>query len=137
MCIAILLNILRCIIKIGKLPSLLNILRCIIKIGKLPSLSRSLEGNHRKLLILRGSPCQIPIVCCSEIKCKTDLLSCVDVCIPFTSVLKFIFWLAIVSSKRQYRDMNQNRLFGIKYNLRSFQGSLFVLFFIFLFFCFF
>lgn len=69
---------------------LFNILRCIIKIVKLTSLSRSLECNHRKLLILRGSPCQLPIVCCSEIKCKTDLLSCVDVCIPFTSVLMFI-----------------------------------------------
>uniref|UniRef100_A0A8C1GV66 Protein phosphatase 1, regulatory subunit 42 n=1 Tax=Cyprinus carpio TaxID=7962 RepID=A0A8C1GV66_CYPCA len=39
---------------------------------------RPLEFNHRKLLILRGSPCHLPIVCCSEIKCKTDLLSCVD-----------------------------------------------------------
>ncbi|XP_042608192.1 protein phosphatase 1 regulatory subunit 42 isoform X3 [Cyprinus carpio] len=47
-------------------------------IGKLLSPSSSLEFNHRKLLILRGSPCHLPIVCCSEIKCKTDLLSCVD-----------------------------------------------------------
>lgn len=69
---------------------LLNTLRYIIMIGKLPSLSSSLEFNHRKLLILRGSSCHLPIVCCSEIKCKTDLLSCVDVCIPFTSVLVFI-----------------------------------------------
>lgn len=56
-------------------------------IGKPLSPSSSLEYDHRKLLILRGSPCHLPIVCCSEIKCKPDLLSCVDVCILFTSVL--------------------------------------------------
>ncbi|KAI2648967.1 Protein phosphatase 1 regulatory subunit 42 [Labeo rohita] len=74
-------------------------------IGKPLSPSSSLEFNHRKLLILGGSPCHLPIVCCSEIKCKTDLLSCVDCS---TSMV----------------DKTISRAYGVKYHPRAFQGVL-------------